>query len=65
MNWAYVERLLGRGLHWDKSQEELMRAIELARADCQFDAAEHIRIILARRNMVHAERQRDPRLTSS
>jgi hypothetical protein len=65
MTWAYIENLLGRGLHWDKSQEELMQAIEQARADCQFDAAEHIRIILARRNIVQVEKQRDPRLTSS
>ena len=47
--------LLGPGLTWSKTQEELLRAIELAEKAGNHDAAEHIRIILARRNLVMFE----------
>lgn len=55
MPWAYIRSLLGPGLHWGKSQEELMAAIDRARAEGQHDAAEHIEIILDRRNYVMCE----------
>lgn len=50
MPWEMVCALLGPGLTWSKTQEELLRAIELAEKAGNHDAAEHIRIILARRN---------------
>lgn len=61
MPWAYISALLGPGLHWSKSQAELMAAIEQARRDLQFDAAEHLRMILQNRNAVQFEKQQDPR----
>lgn len=59
--WAYIRGLLGPGLHWDRSQDELVAAIEHARAELQFEAAEHLRFILQSRNAVMCERQKDPR----
>lgn len=61
MPWAYISKLLGPGLHWNKSQDDLMQAIEQARRDLEFDAAEHLRFILQSRNAVQFERQKDPR----
>ena len=52
MPWWYIRRLLGPGLHWARSQEELKAAIEQAERDNMPDAAEHIRIILKMRNRV-------------
>jgi hypothetical protein len=42
-------------LHWGRSQEELLAAIDRARADNQHEAAEHIEIILDMRNFVMCE----------
>lgn len=57
MPWAYIHRLLGPGLHWGRTQEELHSAIERARAEGQHDAAEHIEIILGLRNFVMCEEE--------
>lgn len=57
MPWAYIHRLLGPGLHWGRSQEELHAAIERARADGQQEAAEHLEIILGLRNFVMCEEE--------
>ena len=60
MPWAYILRLLGPGLHWSKSQAELQRAIAQAERDGRADAADHLRIILERRNLVHMEKETPP-----
>lgn len=44
--------LLGPGLHWNRTREELVRAIERAEQDGQADAAGHLRIILESRDRV-------------
>ena len=62
MPWWYIRQLLGPGLHWSRTQDELLRAIERARADGQHDAAEHIQIILEMRNFVMCEdEEKEPR----
>lgn len=55
MPWAYIRQLLGPGLHWSRTQDELLRARARARADGEHDAAEHIQIILELRNFVMCE----------
>jgi hypothetical protein len=60
MPWAYIRSLLGPGLHWSRSQEELLAAIDRARADGERDAAEHLEIILDLRNYVMCE-EKTPR----
>lgn len=50
--WAYIRQLLGAGLHWNRTQDELLAAIQRARDDGQHEAAEHIEIILDLRNGV-------------
>ena len=60
MPWAYIYRLLGPGLHWGRSQQELNTAIQRARADGQHEAAEHLEIILGLRNVVMME-EKTPR----
>lgn len=57
MPWAYIHRLLGPGLHWGRSQEELHAAIQRARAEGQDEAAEHLEIILGLRNFVMCEKE--------
>jgi hypothetical protein len=52
MPWAYIRSLLGPGLHWDRTQSQLLAAIAQADKDGQPDAADHIRIILRLRNRV-------------
>ena len=52
MPWAYIRSLLGPGLHWDRTQPELLKAISQADREGQHDAADHIRIILRLRNRV-------------
>lgn len=59
MPWAYIYKLLGPGLHWGRTQEELLAAIKRARADGKEDAAEHIEIILEMRNFVMCEKLKD------
>ena len=61
MPWAYIRKLLGPGLHWGKSREELERAIVQAREDKVPDAAEHLEIILELRNEVVCE-EKTPRI---
>lgn len=53
MPWAYICALLGPGLHWSRTQQELLAAIAQARRDGMHDAAEHIQIILELRNAVN------------
>lgn len=60
MPWAYIVELLGPGLHWGRSQAELQRAIDRARAEGQHEAAEHLEIILGLRNTVMME-EKSPR----
>jgi len=52
MTWDRVLRYIGPGLHWEKSREELLAAIEAARAANDPDAAGHIGIILGLRDEV-------------
>jgi hypothetical protein len=47
-------------LHWGRTQEELLAAIQTARAAGQHTAAEHIEIILDMRNYVMCE-EKTPR----
>lgn len=58
--WAYIVEVLGPGLHWSKSQAELQRAIQRAERDGQPTAAEHLRIILERRNFVYLDELEPP-----
>lgn len=60
MPWAYISSLLGPGLHWGRSQEELLAAVDRARAEGQHEAAEHLEIILGLRNFVMCE-EKTPR----
>lgn len=53
--------LLGPGLHWGRSQEELLNAIDRAQKDNMLDAAEHLRIILKLRNQVMMDDEKKPR----
>jgi hypothetical protein len=55
MPWDYIRKLLGPGLHWGRTQEELASAIKRAREDGQHEAAEHIEIIWDLRNYVMCE----------
>ena len=58
--WAYIRAIIGPGLHWSKSQAELQRAIAQAERDGRADAADHLRIILERRNLVNMEKETPP-----
>lgn len=65
MIWMYIRKILGSGLHWDKSQEQFRAAVERAEQDGQAEAAEHIRIIWEMRNRVMMEpmlsdKEKDP-----
>ena len=55
MPWRYIRELLGPGLHWGRSQDELLAAIRRAESDGMLEAAEHLRIILRLRNKVMFE----------
>lgn len=50
--WTYIRAILGPGLHWTRSVQELQDAIKRAELDGQTAAAEHLRIILDLRNQV-------------
>lgn len=50
--WAYIRAILGPGLHWSRTPQDLRRAISRAEHDNRHDAAEHLRIILEMRNRV-------------
>lgn len=54
-----ILELLGPGLHWSKSQSELRAAIAEARRRDREDVAQHIEIILERRNVVMFERREE------
>lgn len=55
MPWWYIRHLLGPGLHWGKSKEELQQLIDQAEEEDMPEAAEHLRIILQLRNDVYDE----------
>lgn len=55
MPWAYIRKILGPGIHWSRTKEELEIAIKKAEKDGNKDAADHIRIILDLRNLVRDE----------
>ena len=59
MPWGYIRKLLGPGLHWGKTRDELRAAIAQAERDNMPKAAEHLRIILRLRNKVMMEKE-DP-----
>lgn len=46
MPWWYIRSLLGPGLHWGRSEAELLAAIERAERDNMPAAAGHLRHIL-------------------
>jgi hypothetical protein len=50
--WPYIRALLGPGLHWSKSPASVQAAIERAEREGQSAAADHLRIILERINVV-------------
>ena len=52
MPWAYICKLLGPGLLWSKTKEQLADAITLAEKDGQHAAADHLRGMLELRNKV-------------
>lgn len=52
MPWPYIVALLGPGLHWAKPAYQIQAAIDRAEREGQRAAADHLRIILARRNLV-------------
>lgn len=52
MPWKYIRSLLGPGLHWGKTKEELEKAIAKAEEENMPAAAHHLRIILELRNQV-------------
>lgn len=60
MPWAYILRLLGPGLHWNRRREDLLAAIADAERDNNPAAAEHIRIILQLRDEVMMYEEKDP-----
>ena len=59
MPWAYIRSLLGSGLHWGRSQEDLLKLIARAEQDGRTDAAEHLRIILKLRNKVMMDKPKE------
>ncbi len=61
MPWAYIHQLLGPGLHWGKSREELLHAIQQAESDGMPDAAHHLRIILQLRDTVMFDAPKEKR----
>lgn len=60
MSWAVVQELLGPGLHWGKSEEHIRNCIREAEFRGERAAAEHLRIILERRNRVQFESKKTP-----
>jgi hypothetical protein len=46
---------LGPGLHWGRSQDELLAAIQRAEREGMLDAAQHLRIILRMRDVVNMD----------
>jgi hypothetical protein len=62
MPWARIRQLLGPGLHWSRTQEELRAAIARAEQLNRPDVVAHLRIILELRNavMMDPAPQKDP-----
>ena len=60
MSWSVVQELLGPGLHWGKSAEHIQDCIREAEFRGERAAAEHLRIILKRRNEVQFETKKTP-----
>lgn len=60
MPWELILQLIGPGLHWPKSQAELRAAAAEARRRGREDVAQHIEIILERRNVVMFEPPEEP-----
>ena len=58
MVWAYIQSLLGPGTHWGRSQDAFQALIDRAVADNQPEAAEHLRLMLERRNAVMMEKEK-------
>jgi hypothetical protein len=56
MVWGYIQSLLGPGTHWGRSQDAFQALIDRAVSDGQLDAAEHLRMMLERRNAVMMEK---------
>jgi hypothetical protein len=50
---------LGPGLHWGRSQDELLAAIQRAEREGMLDAAHHLRIILDMRNVVNMDQPKN------
>ncbi len=57
--WPLIGQLLP-GSYWNKSQDEIMTAIETAVRLDDLRAAEHLRIVLQRRNKVFCEKETPP-----
>lgn len=55
MTWTYIQSILGSGLYWNKTQQELLSAIARANEEGEYDAAGHLRIMLRLRNRVMME----------
>ena len=53
MPWHYLSKLLDDRSHWSLSDAEISELILQAERDEQYVAAEHLRIILTRRNAVY------------
>lgn len=53
--WTYIHALLGPRLHWSKSPAVIQAAIDRAEREGQQAAANHLRIILKRRNEVMSD----------
>lgn len=58
--WRYINELLGPGVNWDHSQEKFAAAIERAQRDNRQDAAQHLQMLLERRNVVWCESGKKP-----
>jgi hypothetical protein len=50
--YRYITRILGPGLLWGRSRDQLLHAIEQARRDGQEDAAGHLERMLRSRDLV-------------
>lgn len=57
MTLEQTMKLLGPGLYWDKSREEIERAISKAKAQGDTDTADRLAIILELRDDVAMEKK--------
>lgn len=58
--WSYIRSILGPGLHWARTTQELKDAIKRAEQDKQAAAADHLRIILELHNKVGFVEEKTP-----